>query len=159
MGDLFEAMKAAAARWAPAPAQAFFAYVSSYDPATHSVKVKLPMVAGGTDTGAPVETGWIPLATPAAGGGWGIQVAPALDGKDQVIIIVAGNQFVALGPFYHDQHQTPGPSVAAGDIWLQHKTGTILKFTGNGDVTLIAAAGSNLHLQTSGGGKILCNSG
>lgn len=51
-----------------------FGHISSYDPQKHAVKVIIP--AYRDETGAPLETSWIPLGTLAVGNGFGVQYAP-----------------------------------------------------------------------------------
>lgn len=101
--------------------------VSSYNPNTHSVKVRLQPDDD--------ETGWLSLAAAAVGNGWGVIFAPAIG--DQVDVHFedgdAGSGFVC-SRFFDDQDR-PMP-VPSGEFWLVHQSGSFLKFTSDGKVSL-----------------------
>lgn len=104
--------------------------VTAYDPNKYSVKVKM-----WPDTQE--SLGWIPLASTYIGNGWGLVAAPSIG--DQVIIAFdredqdAG---VVTGRFFTDVEQPP--AAPSGDFWLVHKSGSLLKFHGDGSVELKA---------------------
>lgn len=106
--------------------------VTAYDPAKYAVKVKI--------WPDPEESlGWIPLASTYVGNGWGLVAGPSIG--DQVKIAFdcedqdAG---VVVGRFYTDVEQPP--AAPSGDFWLVHKSGSLLKFHGDGTVELTAAS-------------------
>ncbi|HEX8894475.1 MAG TPA: phage baseplate assembly protein V [Terriglobales bacterium] len=104
--------------------------VTAYDPNKYSVKVKM-----WPDTQE--SLGWIPLASTYIGNGWGLVAAPSIG--DQVIIAFdredqdAG---VVIGRFFTDVEQPP--AAPSGEFWLVHKSGSLLKFHGDGSVELKA---------------------
>lgn len=162
--SLFETLKLPYQRGTPPVLPAFFGYITSHDPATNSVKVMVATTSteqggtGGTDTGQSVETGWMPLITPFAGPGWGFQASPIVDKLDQVVVLLVGHHMVALGPFYHDLHRPP--AAPPGELQIKNPDGTLIRVAHpTGDVFITTASGANIHLQTSGGGRVLINSG
>lgn len=105
--------------------------VESYDPGTHSVKV--------TRQPSGKLTGWLPLSTPAIGNGWGVAYGPQIG--DQVVIDYLGGDVeagVVTGFIYSDQDRPPG--VPAGELWVMHSSGSLLKFHNDGTVELTAAS-------------------
>ncbi|TCG09366.1 hypothetical protein BZM27_06085 [Paraburkholderia steynii] len=106
--------------------------VTAYDPSKYSVKVKM-----WPDTQE--SLGWIPLASTYIGNGWGLVAGPSIG--DQVMIAFdredqdAG---VVVGRFFTDVEQPP--AAPSGDFWLVHKSGSLLKFHGDGSVELTANA-------------------
>lgn len=106
--------------------------VTAYDPAKYAVKVKM-----WPDTEE--SLGWIPLASTYVGNGWGLvagpsindQVKVAFDREDQDAGVVVGRMFT-------DVEQPP--AVPSGDLWLVHKSGSLLKFHGDGTVEIAAAS-------------------
>lgn len=103
--------------------------ITAYDPVSYAVKVQLQ------PTGE--ETGWIPLCTPWAGNGWGLAAGPMIGAVVEVGfdsgLPGAG---MAGGQFYNDTDRCPGPP--AGEFWLVHQSGSLLKFLSNGEVLLSA---------------------
>jgi uncharacterized protein involved in type VI secretion and phage assembly len=122
---------------------------TSYNPKTHSVKGIL--VPHG------VETGWIPVATQAAGKNWGVMVGPTpgdpqkLDGEQFDVDFEFGDPNTPIAR--HRLHSTPDtpPEVKSGEILLQHQKGHKLYFAEDGSVTLYHAAhGGTLAFDKDG---------
>lgn len=119
--------------------------VTAYDPNKYAVKVKM-----WPDTQE--SLGWIPLASTYIGNGWGLVAAPSIG--DQVIIAFdredqdAG---VVTGRFFTDVEQPP--AAPSGDFWLVHKSGSYMKFTNDGNVSLNAAG----NLNATVGGNMTAN--
>ena len=103
--------------------------ITAYDPNNYAVKVKLQ------PTGE--ETGWIPLSSPWVGNGWGLAAGPMIGAVTEVEFD-AGLMGVgmAAGQFYNDEDRCPGPP--AGEFWLIHQSGSLLKFLNSGEVLLRA---------------------
>ena len=101
--------------------------VSAYDPAHYTAKVRLQPNNE--------ETGWLPVATPWSGNGWGMFCPPTpgdeVDVNFQEGKVEAG--FVCLR-FYGDKDR-PLP-VPSGEFWLVHNSGAFFKLTNDGKVTL-----------------------
>lgn len=103
--------------------------ITAYDPDSYAVKVQLQ------PTGE--ETGWIPLSSPWVGNGWGLAAGP-MTGAIVEVEFDAGlmGAGMAAGQFFNDEDRCPGPP--AGEFWLIHQSGSLLKFLNNGEVLLRA---------------------
>lgn len=94
-----------------------------------------------------VETGWLPIVTLFGASGWGLAAAPVVNAQAVVIYQESDPDVgMVLGFLFSLSDQPPGP-VAAGDMWLTHSTGSLLKFTGDGNVSINANA--KMLLQAS----------
>lgn len=106
--------------------------ITAYDPNKYAVKVKM-----WPDTQE--SLGWIPLASPWIGNGWGLvggpsigdQVKIAFDREDQDAGVVVGRMF-------NDVDQPP--AVPSGEFWIVHKSGAMVKFHNDGTVEIVAAS-------------------
>ena len=133
--ELANAMRAhaeAAAGRIPKPRMAT---VSSYNPSTHSVKVTFQGV-GDSDV---IETGWLPLGAVGVGNGFGVLTAPNIG--DMVMIGFTDGSNAApkvIGRFFSNVNVPP--AVPAGDTWVVHKSGSAMKFNGDGTITVTAAS-------------------
>ena len=97
--------------------------VSGYDPANYAAKVRIQP--------EDVETGWLPVATPWSGPGWGMFCPPSLDDVVDVHFQEGGKEagFVCLRHFGDRFRPLPVPS---GEFWLVHKSGSNFKFHDGG---------------------------
>jgi phage baseplate assembly protein V len=103
--------------------------ISGYDPGSHSVKVTIQPEG--------FDTGWIQLSAMGVGNGWGVLVGPQLG--DEVSVAFDGgdpNLGKITGRYFSDV--SPPPAVPAGETWLIHKSGSLLKFTNDGKVRIHA---------------------
>lgn len=125
--------------------------VDAYDPDKYAVKVRLQPSG--------VLSGWIPIASCYVGNGWGLFAAPTIG--DSVRIDAQEGDIDAGtmgGSFFNDVDRPL--SVPSGEFWLQHKTGSYLKFLNNGDVSvhtardLIADVGRNVQATVAGDANI-----
>lgn len=108
--------------------------VSGYDPSTYMVKVQLQPEG--------IETGWLPLGSPAVGNQFGIFAAPAIG--DQVEVQFPDGDLssgVVSARFYSDVARPL--NVPSGEIWIVHKSGSFLKFHADGSIEINAAAGAS----------------
>ena len=151
MRHLNNAMKANAQMVAQSKASTRHGTVSSYDPGAYAVKVTLQPDG--------VTTGWLPLKSIWIGNSWGLMCGPSI-GDAVEIDYQEGNSGVgSVGMrFFNDQDRPlPCPS---GDFWLVHKSGSSLKFNGDGSVELVAKAdlnakvGGNLNATVDGSAAI-----
>jgi uncharacterized protein involved in type VI secretion and phage assembly len=112
--------------------------ITAYDPNAYAVKVQIQ------PTGE--ETGWIPLSTPWVGNGWGLAAGPMIDAVVE-INFDSGTIGVGMvsGQFYNDVDRCPGPP--SGEFWLVHKSGSLLKFTNDGNVLVVAAGTAHYTAQ------------
>lgn len=104
--------------------------VSNYDPATYSAKVRVQP--------EDVETGWLPIATPWVGNGWGMFAAPKVGDVVEVRFQEGGRQAGMIGLRHFGDTLRP-LAVPSGEFWLQHASGSFLKFKNDGSVEVHAA--------------------
>jgi phage baseplate assembly protein V len=106
------------------------AIVTSVDPTTFTARV--------TVQPENVLSGWLPIASPWVGNGWGMASAPAPG--DQVIVVWQdgdAEQGVIIGRLWSDA-ATP-PNAPTGELWLVHQTGSFLKLHNDGSIESHAA--------------------
>lgn len=108
--------------------------VSNYDPATYSAKVRIQPEG--------VETGWLPIATPWVGNAWGLFAAPQIGDVVEVNFQEGGKEAGIVGLRHFGNVLQPLP-VPSGEFWLQHASGSCLKFKNDGSVELHAAGDLN----------------
>lgn len=97
--------------------------VSSYNPNTYEVKIKLQPEG--------IETGWLPINVLQAGAGWGVYCGPAIG--DQALIAfpegdIESGQCLGFVPNDSD----PPPVVQSGEMHFIHHAGWFLKFLADG---------------------------
>jgi uncharacterized protein involved in type VI secretion and phage assembly len=110
------------------------ATISSYNASTHSVKVTFQGVGDNDFT----ETGWMMLDAVGVGNGFGVLSAPNIG--DMVMISFTDGSSAApkiTGRFFSTIN-TP-PAVPAGETWIVHKSGALMKFHNDGSVEIAAA--------------------
>ena len=147
MGAHRNAMMAAAQQVGAGVKRTQMGTVSAYNPATYSVKVLLQPSA--------IESGWLPIQTAWVGNGWGLQAGPTL-GDLVTVQFQEGDQDagVVMGSVYNTQDRPQ--SVPSGEAWMQHKSGSFLKFHNDGSVeintagNLKATVGGNATIAVSG---------
>jgi uncharacterized protein involved in type VI secretion and phage assembly len=107
--------------------------VDGYDPANFAVRVKLQPDGTLTD--------WVPLKTPWAGQGWGLFLAPTIGDAVELDFQEADGGVASAGwRFCHDgRRPLPAPS---GEAWLVHKSGSSLRLTNDGKLTLADGQGA-----------------
>lgn len=131
MSALANAMRLQAAMERSTDAKTRKGIVSSYNPNTYSVKVRIQPEN--------VETGWLSLAAAAVGNDWGVIFAPSIG--DQVDVHFEegnANSGFVCSRFFDDQDRPM--AVPSGEFWMVHKTGSFLKFTSDGKISVNGAA-------------------
>jgi phage baseplate assembly protein gpV len=143
MKQLMNAFKSVAQQTAQSRAATKHGIVTSYDPNTYSVKVKLQPEG--------VLTGWIPLKSAWVGNGWGLFCPPSIGDAIEIDFQEDdGGNGCAGWRFYNDvERPLPCPS---GEFWLVHQKGAQLKFRNDGTVELRAA--QDLNIQVDGDAQI-----
>ena len=120
--------------------------VTSYDPSSYAVKVRLQPEGN--------ETGWCPVAVPMVGNGWGIHASP-MPG-DQVVVGFQehGSETpIVLGSIYSDADRPPVEGIGgspAGEVWLVHKSGARIRMTTDGTIEIRQQAGTQAKLNPDG---------
>jgi uncharacterized protein involved in type VI secretion and phage assembly len=140
------AMRREAERTLSNVAQPRMAIVSSYDPDRYAVKVRMQPEN--------FETGWMPLATPGAGNGFGVFIPPAIG--DQVLLTHiegAGGSPVAVAAIYSDEDRPVVDDIGgcpANEIRIVHKSGARLRLLGDGQIEIRAKDGVQVVLKPDG---------
>lgn len=125
--------------------------VDSYDPDHHAVKVRFQ----------PQDTlsGWIPVGAAMAGNGFGVLMAPNVGDQVMVHPIDGFHEARIAGPRLFSTTDQP-PAVPAGEMWVVHKSGSLLKFHNDGTVELTSNddftwnVGGNLAVNVSGSATV-----
>jgi phage baseplate assembly protein V len=115
--------------------------VTSYDPNKYSAKVLIQPEG--------IATGFLPVAAPWAGNGWGFFAPPSAG--DQVVVVFIDGEITAghvLQPCFNTSVQPL--SVPSGELWIVHKNGQFAKFTNDGKLTFGDGHGASLEFDGSG---------
>lgn len=132
---LLNLMRGAAMGQSATRAESRKGLISAYDPSNYAVKVQL-MPEG-------AETGWLPLASPWVGNGWGIVAGPSIgDMVDVHFQEGSPDAGSASLRYYNDEDRPPG-ACPSGEFWLAHSSGSLLKFHNDGSVEMHAALAIN----------------
>jgi phage baseplate assembly protein V len=106
--------------------------ITSYDPKKHAVKVAIQ------PEGVEIA-GWIPLGAAGVGNGFGIVCGPNLGDMVQVAFDNASpNAPRIVGRFFSSVNMPP--AVPSGDTYIVHKSGSALKFNGDGTIAVTATS-------------------
>lgn len=146
MQDHLNAARREAERVLGNVAQPRMGLVSSYDPDRYSVKVRLQ--PEGT------ETGWMPMASPGVGNGFGIFAPPALG--DQVLVLHqegSSGSPVAVAGIYSDADRPVVEGLGgcpAGEKWIVHQSGARIRFQADGTLEIRQQGGTQLVLRPDG---------
>lgn len=111
-----------------------FGLVSSYNPQTYEVKVRLQP--------EDIETGWIPLTPLMAGSGFGVYAGPS-QGDQGVVLFQEGDKEAGFCVGFLNSLQAAPPTVQSGEVHVLAKT------HGAG-VTLLQDGSLNLSTGASG---------
>jgi uncharacterized protein involved in type VI secretion and phage assembly len=133
--------------------------ISSYDPATHAVK--LTMQPEG------IQTGWVSIATDGIGNGFGIYSGPTI-GDSVIVAYHEGDKKtpIVIGRLPTNE-ETPIPTQSGeiiaqsafssflkllmdGSVTLQDKGGASIAFDGQGNITATGRAGQSIAFGASG---------
>jgi phage baseplate assembly protein V len=123
MSKMLNVMRAQSQMAESGRASVRLAIVSSYDPGSYCVKVRIQP----EDT----DTGWLPVVSPWVGNGWGLFAPPSIG--DLVEVQFQEDDFEAgfvCQRFYNDDDRPL--SVESGEFWLVHKSGAFFKLTNDG---------------------------
>ncbi len=123
-------------------AQPRLALVSSVNPAQASVKVLIQPEN--------VLSGWLPVASPWGGAGWGLCCPPSPG--DQVLVVwQEGDAEHGIVVARLWSATTAPPNAPVGEFWLVHQSGSFLKLLNDGSI--VSSAATWLHsgdLKVSG---------
>ncbi len=121
--------------------------VVSYDPDRHAVQVQWPEEVA--EDGDIQQSPWIPIRMTALGAGWGAALGP-LPGAHAVVDFLDGNPNTPfVSGFLPSLAEIP-PTAQAGEMWLVHQTGSTVKLTSDGSVSVIGTA----HVNVTAAGTV-----
>lgn len=141
MNHLLNAMRAQAQLAQGGKATVRIGLVSSYDPGSYCVKVRLQP--------EDVETGWLPLASPWVGNGWGLFCPPTVGDSIEVQFQEGSAEAgIACQRLYSDADRPL--SVASGELWLVHQSGAFFKLTNDGKGSFSDGHGASVVLNGNG---------
>ncbi len=104
--------------------------ISSYDAGNGVVKVLIQPEGR--------ETNWLPLDCPGVGNGWGVQIGPQI-GDEVTVAFDSSDPNQGRVTARHTNPLNRPLAVPSGEIWMVHKSGSLLKFNNDGTVTLHSA--------------------
>ena len=114
--------------------------ITGYDPENGVVKVAIQPEGR--------ETNWIKLDCPGVGNGWGVQVGPQI-GDEVTVSFESGDPNLGKVTARHTNSLNQAMPVPSGEIWMVHKSGSLLKFNSDGSVTLHTVAALAVHSDTA----------
>jgi phage baseplate assembly protein V len=120
--------------------------VTGFNPQSWSINVTFYPLSSddGNDAGA-VE---VPLQSSWVGNGWGLYCAPAL-GTQVTVLFENGNLQLPIGlGFIFSGEVNPIQSVQSGECWLVHSSGSLIKLTNDGNLTVFTQNALNLQGDT-----------
>ena len=141
IGPLQNAMRLQAMRVQATQADTRVGIVSSYDPSIFAVRVQVQPEN--------MLTGWLPLASPWIGNGWGMFAAPSVG--DMVAVHFFGSDLEAgfvEGRLYNDVDRPV--AVPGGELWIQHASGQFVKLLASGALALSDGHGATVTLNGNG---------
>ena len=96
-----------------------------------------------------VQSDWLPLMSSTVGNGWGMVHIPP-NGTQVLLLPDTGDHesYVVLGSTWNDQDAAP--SAAQGEVWLVHSSGSFVKLTNDGKVSIQDQGGCSLTFQNNG---------
>ena len=106
------------------------AVITSVDPTTFTARVTIQPEG--------VLSGWLPIASPWVGNGWGLMAAPVPG--DQVVVVWQdgdAEQGLIIGRLW--SNASLAPNAPAGEFWVVHSTGSFLKLHNDGSIESNAA--------------------
>ncbi len=118
--------------------------VTAYDPVNRLLQVQL---FPATDDAPALQTGWIPLTSAWTGNGYGLFLAPNVN--DLVVVhYQEGSLLTAFADsFFFNDTRRP-LNVPSGEAWLFHQTGSYIKLTNDGKVSINGQAEIDMTTPT-----------
>lgn len=104
-----------------------FGIVTSYDPSRYAAKVRIQP--------EDYETGFLPVATPWVGNDWGLFAPPTAGDVVEVHFQEGGKEAAYIALRFFGNVAQP-LSVPSGEFWLVHRSGSLVKLTNDGKLTL-----------------------
>ena len=135
-------------------------YVTSYNPNTYTVRVRLePESSANEERGLKaVETNWLPILRVYGGSGWGMITPPNADPSkpygDQCLVLWPDDGHgVALIGFFNDKER-PFTGPDPGEMWMVHDSGSYVKLLNDGSILLEGESGNRVFMNADGSVRI-----
>jgi uncharacterized protein involved in type VI secretion and phage assembly len=141
-------MRGEGQRAAAAKAPARRGTISAYDPNNYAAKVIIQPEG--------FETGFLPIASPYVGNGFGLFFGPGIGDEVDVHFQEGGRNAAYISLRFFGNRARP-LSVPSGEVWLVTSSGSKAKFTNDGKVTLSDPIGSTLTLNADGTATLVAN--
>lgn len=136
MNDLLNHMQLAALRLQGVIATNRVGVITTVDSGNNLIKVSLQPEG--------IEIGWVPVIVPLLGFS-----APPIPGSQAIVLFQEGSSNVPVGALLiygpTNTANIPPPGINPGEFYYQHQSGSNLKFSNDGSVT-VNAAGSTVEL-------------
>lgn len=128
--------------------------IDSYDPDLYCAKVRLQ--PEDPDNPENSLTGFLPISTEWSGNGWGDVYGPSVGDVVDVHFQEGGKNAGYISKrFYSSVTRPPGP-VPSGEAWRVHQSGSFMKFTNDGKVSVNSnsdmdlVSGADMNITTAG---------
>lgn len=108
--------------------------ITSYDPSNGVVKVAIQPEGR--------ESNWMKLDCPGVGNGWGVAIGPQIGDEVTVSFDSSDPNLGKITARHTNSLNLPMP-VPSGEIWMVHKSGSLLKFNTDGTVSLHSGVAIN----------------
>ena len=155
-GEILAYMRQIAASAVAGQLKTKIGFVSSYNPQTYCVRVRLEPESKANEQfgqGA-IETNWLPILRTYGGNGWGMIAPPLADpnppyGDMAIVVWPDGGHGIAIVGFYNDVERAfVGP--VAGEWWLTHKDGAFIKVLNDGAMLMQGKNGNVVEMRANG---------
>jgi hypothetical protein len=110
--------------------------VTAFDPTTYTIQAQIQPVD--IDNPQLSLTGFIPLTSPWTGNGWGMFVPPTIGAACLLFFTEASYDSPIAGAMAFNQENLP-LAVPSGEFWLVHESGSYIKLTNDGNISISAA--------------------
>lgn len=124
--------------------------VDAYDPKLHAVKLKL--MPESMDGSEPVVTGWVPLHPVQTGNNFGWHAPPNINDHGWLEFSDFDREGGTFTHAVFNDKFKPIQDVQAGELKYRHKTGTLIYFDKNGNVTITGKNNTNANGGTNTAG-------
>lgn len=100
-----------------------------------------------------ILTGYLPVLSPWVGNGWGL-FAPPSAGDQVEVQFQEGNISCGVICLRAFSSQAAPLAVNSGEFWLVHQTGSFIKLTNDGNISINANKNLNITINDSNGGAM-----
>lgn len=131
MSDLLNIIRREIERARAQDARTRLGIVTSYDADNYLAKVVIQPEGH--------ETGWLPIAAPYVGNGWGLFAPPSIGDQVEVEYQEDCDQAGFICHRLYNDEDRPIGGVKPGEFFIVHKSGSYVKLKNNGDIEIHAA--------------------